>query len=199
MGTQPPVTGWAVVIVGAIGLVANGIPVMVLLRDGDRENLNLRGALLHAAADLLGSAGAVVAGLLVLAGTPRPTRSSPPLIGVLVAATSFTLIRDSVRVLMEVAPGRAWTSRRSAWAWRRLPGVKQVHDLHVWTITSGMVAWRCISSRWTGPITTSCCTPPRTSWQSTTSPTRPSRSTAITTACSRSTGPTAARPPHPPA
>ncbi len=139
VGTQPPVTGWAVVIVGAIGLVANGVPVMVLLRDGDRENLNLRGALLHAAADLLGSAGAVVAGLLVLAGYPAADPIIAALIGVLVAATSFTLIRDSVRVLMEVAPAGVDVEELGM-GLARLPGVKQVHDLHVWTITSGMVA-----------------------------------------------------------
>jgi cobalt-zinc-cadmium efflux system protein len=139
VGTQPAVTGWAVVIVGAIGLLANGIPVWVLLRDGDRENLNLRGALIHAGADLLGSAGAVVAGLLVLAGYPAADPVIAAAIGVLVAVTSFTLIRDSVRVLMEVAP-EGVDVEQIGMGLARLPGVKQVHDLHVWTITSGMVA-----------------------------------------------------------
>ena len=138
-GSQPAVTGWAVVIVGAIGILANGIPVLVLLRDGDRENLNLRGALIHAAADLLGSAGAVVAGILVLSGYPKADPLIAAGIGILVALTSFSLIRDSVRVLMEVAP-EGVEVEDIGMGLARLEGVKQVHDLHVWTITSGMVA-----------------------------------------------------------
>jgi cobalt-zinc-cadmium efflux system protein len=139
-GTQPSVAGWGVMIVGAVGLVANGIPVVVLLRDGDRENLNLRGALLHTAADLLGSAGAVLAGVLVVAfGWDAADPVIAIAIGLLVAVTSFSLIRDAVRVLMEVAP-EGVDVEEIGMGLARLDGVKQVHDLHVWTIMSGMVA-----------------------------------------------------------
>jgi cobalt-zinc-cadmium efflux system protein len=139
-GTQPTVDGWAVAIVGAVGVIANGIPVVVMLRDGDTTNINLRGALLHAASDLLGSFGAVLAGLAVaLFGWDWADPVMAILIGVLVGLTSWTLIRDSLRVLMEVAP-RGIDVEEIGMGLACLPGVKQVHDLHVWEITSGMVA-----------------------------------------------------------
>jgi cobalt-zinc-cadmium efflux system protein len=103
-------------------------------------SLNLRGAWLHVAADALGSVQAIVAGLLIWAFGWRwadPVASA--LIAVLVAWSSWTLLREAVGVLMEGAPRHVDLDevRRTI---RATGGVDGVHDLHVWTITSGMVS-----------------------------------------------------------
>ncbi len=134
-----PVAG-GVIVFGLIGVVANGIPVLAMLRAGDRADLNLRGALQHAAADVLGSAGTALAGLLVLAFA---WRAADPVvggaIGLLVLASSVRLIREATEVLLEAAP-RGVDPDAIGQALAEMDGVKEAHDLHVWTITSGMVA-----------------------------------------------------------
>ena len=134
------VGGLGVLAIGAIGIVANGVPVWMMLRHADRTNLNVRGALIHAATDVLGSVGVVIAGAIVmLTGWTRADPVIAALIGLVVLISSWQLLRDSVRILLEVAPaglepdviGRTIASE---------PGVRNVHDLHVWTITSGLDA-----------------------------------------------------------
>ena len=134
------VVGSGVLAIGAIGIVANGVPVWLMLRHADRSNLNVHGALIHAATDVLGSLGVVIAGAIVLlTGWTRADPLIAALIGLIVLVSSWQLLRDSVRVLLEVAPaglepdliGRTVANE---------PGVRNVHDLHVWTITSGLDA-----------------------------------------------------------
>lgn len=136
----PQVVGAGVFVVGLVGVVANGIPVVLMLRAGSRHDLNLRGALVHAATDVLGSAGAALAGLIVmLTGWEYADPLIGAAIGVIVLVSSWGLIRESLRILLEVAPedcdpeqiGQALASQE---------GVKEVHDLHIWTITSGFPA-----------------------------------------------------------
>jgi cobalt-zinc-cadmium efflux system protein len=139
-GSSEPVSGAGVLAVGLVGVVANGIPVLAMLRVGSRDDLNLRAALLHAASDVLGSAAAALAGLLVLAfGWWRADPILGAAVGLLVLASAWHVIRESLRVLMEVAP-RGHDPDAIGQALADLPGVKEAHDLHVWTITSGMVA-----------------------------------------------------------
>jgi cobalt-zinc-cadmium efflux system protein len=111
-----------------------------VLAGGDRRDLNLEGVLRHSAADALGSFGVIAAGAVVLAtGWEQADPVAGILIGVLVLVGSWRLIRDPVNVLMESAPsgidveevGRAMAGVR---------GVREVHDLHVWTVTSGFPA-----------------------------------------------------------
>jgi cobalt-zinc-cadmium efflux system protein len=139
-GNPPQVSGGGVLAVGLVGVVANGIPVVVMLRASTGEDLNLRGALIHAATDVLGSAGAAAAGLVVLT---TGWRSADPLIGaaigVVVLVSSLGLIRESLRILMEVAPGDCDPSEIGQ-TMADHPGVREVHDLHIWTITSGFPA-----------------------------------------------------------
>jgi cobalt-zinc-cadmium efflux system protein len=133
----PDVAGGGVLVVGLLGIVANGIPVMLMLRAGTANDLNLRGAMLHALGDTLGSAGTAVAGLVVL--TTGWNAADPlvgGLIGLLVVFTAWTLIRDSLRILMEVAPADC-DPQEIGHALADADGVLQVHDLHIWTITSG--------------------------------------------------------------
>lgn len=139
-GSGESVSGAGVLAVGLVGVVANGIPVLAMVRVGRRDDLNLRAALLHSLADVLGSAAAALAGLLVLAfGWWRADPILGAAVGLLVLTSAWHVIRESLRVLMEVAP-RGHDPETIGQALADLPGVKEAHDLHVWTITSGMVA-----------------------------------------------------------
>jgi cobalt-zinc-cadmium efflux system protein len=122
--------------IGAIGLAVNVVAARLLWR-ASGESLNVRAALRHVFADLLGSIGVVVAGILVLAaGWERADPVVSIVIGALVLASAWGVLRDSAGILLEAAPagldvgelGRTMAAH---------PGVVGVHDLHVWTITSG--------------------------------------------------------------
>ncbi len=138
---QPPhVVGAGVLIVGAVGVVANGVPVILMLRASGSDDLNLRGALIHAATDVLGSAGAAASGLIVIL---TGWRYADPLvgaaIGLIVLVSSWGLIRESLRILLEAAPSDC-DPELIGQTLADADGVKQVHDLHIWTITSGFPA-----------------------------------------------------------
>ena len=135
----PPVAGLLLMGVAVGGLVVNLVGLW-LLRHGRKTSLNLRGAWLPMMTDALGSVGAILAGILVWAfgwNWMDPTISV--LIGLLVLYSAWGLLKESVAVLMESAPGRIDVDEvRSAMLDE--PGVLEVHDLHVWTITSGLDA-----------------------------------------------------------
>jgi cobalt-zinc-cadmium efflux system protein len=133
------VEGAGMLAVGLFSLIGNGAAAMVLMR-GDRTNVNLEGVLRHTAADALGSLGVVIAALIVMAtGFDRADPIVSLLIAVLILLGSWRLVHEPLDVLMEAAPagvdvqevGRAMCS---------VPGVREVHDLHVWTVTSGFPA-----------------------------------------------------------
>lgn len=135
----PAVKGGWVLVVGVIGLLVNLAAAGVLTRAASRS-LNVRGALLHVLADLLGSVGVIVAGVVILAtGWELADPLVALLIGVLILASAWRLLSESVTILLEAAPsgiaaedvGRTIVS---------VPGVVEAHDLHVWTITSGFPA-----------------------------------------------------------
>jgi cobalt-zinc-cadmium efflux system protein len=137
--TPPVVAGGVMALIAGGGLVVN-IGGLLLLGREHGENLNMRGAWLHVLSDALGSLQAIVAGLLIWAyGWWWVDPIASVLIGLLVVYSSWALIQQSVAVLMEGAPGHINVDdvRR---ALRDLPAVTGVHDLHVWTITSGFVA-----------------------------------------------------------
>lgn len=119
------------------GLVANGVSMAVLSRS-DTGSLNLRGALVEVMADLLGSVFAIVAGLVILlTGFQRADPIASLLIAVMILPRAVTLARDALRVLFEVAPDGLDLGEVTAHL-RRMEGVVDVHDLHAWTITSGL-------------------------------------------------------------
>ena len=125
--------------VAAVGLAANVVGVTIL-HHGHDHSLNQRGAYLHMMSDLLGSIGAVVAGLLVLT---TGWRLADPIIslaiGLLILNGAWRLVRESADILLESTPSHiALGTVHDALA--GLPGVSSVHDLHVWTLTSGVVA-----------------------------------------------------------
>jgi cobalt-zinc-cadmium efflux system protein len=128
--------------VAAGGLAVNAVSLM-LLRSAAESSLNLRGAWLHVWSDALGSVGAIVAGVLILTlGWQRADPAASLLIALLIVRSSWALLREAVSVLMEGAPGHIDVDEVDA-AIRGAQGVRSTHDLHVWTITSGLVALSC--------------------------------------------------------
>jgi len=130
-------------IIAAFGLVANGLVAAALSRSRN-ESLNLKGAFLHVVTDVLGSVGAISAGLIMLfTGWYQADSIASIMIGVVVFYSSGRLVRDSVNVLLEGVPPHIDLSAVE----RRilgLSGVKNIHDLHVWSIADSKMC--CMSS-----------------------------------------------------
>ena len=133
-----PLGGWMLA-VGALGLAVNVGAAAILHRRGS-ESLNVRAALRHVLADLAGSVGVIAAGVAILVtGWAHADPVAGVLIALLVLASSWTILRDSTHVLLEATP-RGLDAEEVARAMTGHPGVREVHDLHVWTITSGFPA-----------------------------------------------------------
>lgn len=133
---EPEVQAWPLLIVAAVGLLAN-IVALLVLRGGDRRSLNLRGAYLEVLGDTLGSIAAVAAGLVILlTGFARADAIASLLIAALIVPRALMLLRDVVRVLTESAP-RTTDVAEIREHLLETPGVVAVHDVHVWAITSG--------------------------------------------------------------
>jgi cobalt-zinc-cadmium efflux system protein len=135
LGDPPDVKGGWVLAVGAAGLVVNLLAARVLHRSGS-ISLNVRAALLHVLADVVSSVGVVLAGLLVLAGWETADPVVSLVIAVLVLLSAWTVLRDSIGILLEATP-RGIDADAVGTAMAGHPGVVEVHDLHIWTITSG--------------------------------------------------------------
>lgn len=136
------VLGGPMLAVAVGGLLVN-LAGLWILRGGKEANLNVRGAWLHVLSDALGSIGAIAAGGLVWAfGWTRADPIASIAISLLVIFASWQLLRETVGVLMEAAP-RHIDVEQVARALTETPGVVAVHDLHVWTITSGLVSLSC--------------------------------------------------------
>jgi len=146
-------------VVATIGLVANAVSLSLLARRRD-SSLNMRGAYLEVLGDLLGSALVVVAALVIMAtGFTRADPVASLLIALLILPRSVRLLRDAVSVLLErTPPGLDLDVVREHLL--RVPGVVDVHDLHAWTITSGMpvlsahvtVSDACLAQRGVGSL-----------------------------------------------
>ncbi|MDV6274596.1 cation diffusion facilitator family transporter [Rhodococcus erythropolis] len=133
----PEVPGLPVAIVAVVGLAMNVIAFLIL-RSGAKESINIRGAYLEVMADMVGSIGVLVSGLVTLA---FGWRYADPVIGVaiglFVLPRAFNLGRHAVRILLQQAPDRIDVTSIIEKI-NSLPGVVDAHDLHVWTLTSGM-------------------------------------------------------------
>lgn len=135
---QPPqVESLGMLIVAALGLVVN-VTAGAILYGSHHHNLNLRGAFLHVVSDAVGSVGAIVAGLVMLATEwylADPIISI--LIGVLILHSSWSLVKESLSILMQAVPKgiRLEEVQRTI---EEVNGVMKVHDLHVWAVTSGI-------------------------------------------------------------
>jgi cobalt-zinc-cadmium efflux system protein len=139
LGDPPEIDGLGVLGLGVLGLLGNVAATVVLARGG-REDVNLEGVLRHSAADALGSLGVVLAGAFVLAGGSSIVDPIVSLaIAVLILLSSWRLISEPVGVLMEAAPTGVDVDAAGA-AICEQDGVRSVHDLHIWTVTSGFGA-----------------------------------------------------------
>src|SRR5258706_200565 len=125
------------VICGVIALAANGVSLLVLRR-GQVESLNIRGAFLEVASDAFGAAAVIVTGIAIAAtGYTRADPIASLLVGALILPRTWRLLADAINVLLEASPrGIDLSEIRSHLT--GLTGVRDVHDLHVWTITSGL-------------------------------------------------------------
>ena len=138
-GDPPDVDGGLMLGVAAAGLLVNAVSAVILARSS-HDNLNVSAALRHVIADLLGSVGVIVAAVLVLTtGWKHADPLVGVVIGVLVLGSSWTILRDSVRILLEATP-KGLDAGDLGRRMRAQPGIVEVHDLHVWTITSGFPA-----------------------------------------------------------
>jgi cobalt-zinc-cadmium efflux system protein len=139
LGDPPAIDGLGVLGLGLLGLLGNVAATVVLAR-GQREDVNLEGVLRHSASDALGSLGVVIAGAFVLAGGSSIVDPIVSLaIAALILASSWRLIAEPVGVLMEAAPTGVDVDAAGA-AICEEDGVRSVHDLHIWTVTSGFGA-----------------------------------------------------------
>ena len=138
-GGRAQVEGGVMLGVAALGLAANAAAALVLA--GKREHgLNMRGAFLHVVGDALGSVGAIAAAAAILAwGWTWADPAVAIAIALLILVSAFRLVRESLDVLMEGAPAHVDVEAYAA-SIRSVPGVLDVHDLHVWTLTSGFDA-----------------------------------------------------------
>ena len=135
----PEVEGPLLLAVAAGGLAVNLI-ALAILHGGRDESLNLRGAWLHVVADALGSVQALLAGALIWGfGWQWADPAASLLIAALIVYSAWSLLKDAVSVLMESAPGHIDVDQVRD-AILGVAGVGEVHDLHVWTITSGFEA-----------------------------------------------------------
>jgi cobalt-zinc-cadmium efflux system protein len=136
--TEPPeVASGLMLAVAAVGLVANAVS-MWLLRGAQHHSLNLRGAYLEVLGDLLGSVAVLAAAAVIaLTGFWAADPIASVLIGLLILPRTWRLLREAVDVLLEAAPkGVDLAEVRKHLL--ETPGVTDVHDLHAWTITSGL-------------------------------------------------------------
>jgi cobalt-zinc-cadmium efflux system protein len=138
-GDPPEVEAGLMLGVAIGGLVVNIVAARVLGGHAD-ESLNVSAALRHVIADILGSVGVILAAVIILAtGWEYADPVVSVAIGLLILGSSWTILRDSVQILLEGSPPGTDVGEVGR-AMAEVPGVKQVHDLHVWTITSGFPA-----------------------------------------------------------
>lgn len=135
VAVDAPILLW----IGVLGLVVNVVSSVLLHSHAD-ENLNMRGAYLHVIGDLLGSVGAVAGGLIIMFTGWTP---ADPIISVLIAllilVSAWRLVREATEVLMEASPPHIDVAELIE-ELRGIDRLEDVHDVHVWTLTSGFVA-----------------------------------------------------------
>jgi cobalt-zinc-cadmium efflux system protein len=135
----PGVTGWLVAVTAAVGVAVN-LAATALIRRADRRSLNVEGAFQHVLNDLFAFVATLVSGLVVQAtGWVRADAVAALVVAALMARASYGLLRDSGRIFLEASPRDLEPAAIEA-AIRSVPEVTDVHELHVWEVTSGFPA-----------------------------------------------------------
>jgi cobalt-zinc-cadmium efflux system protein len=125
--------------VAAVGLVANLVGI-ILLKKGSHASLNIRGAFWHILGDTISSVGVIIAGFVIaITGWKHADPLVAVVIGLIILWGAVQLVRDSVDILMEAVPKNIQVDEVVR-AVRQIPGVGEIHDVHIWTITSGIIA-----------------------------------------------------------
>jgi cobalt-zinc-cadmium efflux system protein len=139
LASPPEVDGAFVLVVGLVGAGVN-VAAAAALGRAERRSLNIEGARQHILTDLYASLGAAAAGAVVLlTGYDRADGIAALLVALLMVRSGWSLLRDSARVLLEAAP-KGMDPEAIGRALAAEPGVVEVHDLHVWEVTSGFPA-----------------------------------------------------------
>jgi cobalt-zinc-cadmium efflux system protein len=140
----PVVSSGPMMGIAVIGLIANLASAWSLMRKGDvHNNVNLKSAYLHVLGDALGSLGAIAAGIcMYFFGWYAADPVISVLVALLILKSAWGIITHTVHILMEGTPGAIDCGQVRA-ALERLPGVIDCHDLHIWTITSGLDSLSC--------------------------------------------------------
>ena len=135
--SPPDVPGLPMLVVAVIGLIVNLISFRLLMA-GAKESLNVKGAYLEVFADMLGSIGVIVAAIIIFTtGWPYADPIIGAAIGLFILPRTWKLMGQALRILMEVAPPGVDVDEVENRI-KALPGVADVHDLHIWTVTSGL-------------------------------------------------------------
>lgn len=140
--SQPEINSVLMLIVAIVGLSAN-IFVAVWLHADRKENINVRSAFWHAAGDALASVGVIVgAAIIMFTGLNWVDAAVSILISLIILASAWGIFREGMRILLEGAPHHL-DVREIAQTLKGMPGVRDVHDLHVWSISSNLHALSC--------------------------------------------------------
>ncbi|HZG67134.1 MAG TPA: cation diffusion facilitator family transporter, partial [Herpetosiphonaceae bacterium] len=141
LGAPPEVDSGPMLAVAVVGLLANAASAWVLMRGGEHEhNLNTRGAWLHVVGDMLGSVGAILAAvIMLLTGWFFVDPLLSTCIGLLILRGSWKLLVETVNILLEATPSHIDAVELRA-AVRAVEGVQDIHDVHIRTVTSGLIA-----------------------------------------------------------
>lgn len=135
--SEPQVEGGLMLVFAVVGLVANIVGLMVL-RAGQAESLNVRGAYLEVLGDALGSVAVIVAAVVIaLTGWGRADVIASVAVALMILPRTWSLLREAIDVLLEATP-RGVDLDKVRGHLLEVPGVRAVHDLHAWTITSGL-------------------------------------------------------------
>jgi cobalt-zinc-cadmium efflux system protein len=139
LGSPPDVEGAVVVAVGVAGAIVN-VGAFWALSRSERRSLNIEGARAHVLADLYGSVAAIAAGAIIASGGPMAVDAVAALtVAALMLRSGWSLLHDSTRVLLEAAP-RGIDPHEVGHALAAQVGIVEIHDLHVWEVTSGFPA-----------------------------------------------------------
>jgi len=140
----PEIASSGMLIIATIGLLVNILVAWIMMRGGDvEENLNMRGAYMHVLSDMFGSVGAIIAALLIMFfgwGWADPLASV--IVAALVLRSGYIVTKAAVHVLMEGTPQNV-NMEKVIETIKNSQGIVSVHDLHVWSITSGLNALSC--------------------------------------------------------
>ena len=147
LGSPPEIKGGVMLAVAVIGMLVNIIAAWILW-GASHDNMNIKGALLHVLGDFAGSVGAVVAAIIVIyTGWTLADPIVSMMIGLLIIRSSWTLLKESLHVLLEGTP-RGLDTEEIIKRIKSIDGVNEIHDFHVWSLTTGMTlltAHICVS------------------------------------------------------